>query len=1188
VRHHELVWAMVLLSAPLLRGQETRAVDFKRDVVPILRTYCLGCHQPTDRNGELSMHTFDELAKGGEHGPVFVAGKSAESRLYLMSAGKLEPKMPPEGNPGPTAAEIDVLARWIDGGASPPADPQEVIVGDPVVPVIVPKVTPRSRTFAAAWSSDGKRIALARYRSVVVIDPATNYIERTIDGLAGMVSDVSFSSDSAWLMTASGVPGVRGEAVIWKLEDGSREKTFAGHHDALFAARLSSDKTSLVTAGYDKVVLVWDVASAQIKQELRGHNELVQALAFRPGRSSVLSVLASVSGDRTLKLWDTLAGQRLDTLSESLRDLQCVTFSNDGAFVLAGGGDNRIRSWSVSASAKEGANTLVESRFAHEGVVLRLAMNPTGQQLASAGSDLLVKIWQWPSLREERVLERQSDWPSGLVFSPNGQDLLVARQDGSAVIYDPATGEKRRDVLPMPKPPPPPVLARVMPIPATLGQTVGSLLTGANLSTTREFKFSHPGLSAQLIPDQPIKEDQIWINVVASADVPLGRHELKVVTVGGETAGIAVDVDSLATLGEVEPNNDREKPMPIAGSGNIWGELSAPGDQDLFEFQARSGEVMVFDVASQRLASAANMVLTVSDETGRTLASNNDYLDQPDSFLVFTVPIDGKYRVKIHDLTFAGSAKHYYRLSYGPLAYATGLFPMTVALRAETKVEISGPNVPPATAVMIKPEQAGDFPLPIDGKMIRTRRPMNVLATTSPAVETEPNDEPTSASNLAVPGEAAGRIDRAGDADFFAVQLHKGDTWLFETDASRRGWNVDTRLDVLSSQGEPIERTWLAAVRDSYVEFRGIDSAQLEIRCKNWQEMELNQYLYMNGEVGKLFRHPRGPDSGFHFYSVGGQRRTYFDSSSSTHALEDPVYIVEPVAPGTRLVPNGLPVFKVYFNNDDGSDRQLKRDSQVRFTAPEDGKYLIRVVDVRQMGSKEMPYRLIVRAPVPDFQVTIEDRRPTLHRGSGREVVFRVDRRDGFEEGVDIDVSGLPTGYSISQPIKIEPGHEVVSAVLLAGQEAKGEANDIWAKAKVIARANLSNSPTERPVTPWEVVALAESPPLLVRVEPPSIVLAPGGTVSAKIIIDRKNHPGIVTFEMPGLPHGVIVDNIGLNGILIPEGQSEREFFLSARGFVEETDRPFFARSNEAAGQASAPILLSIRKPSQVAAGESK
>ncbi len=67
------------------------------------------------------------------------------------------------------------------------------------------------------------------------------------------------------------------------------------------------------------------------------------------------------------------------------------------------------------------------------------------------------------------------------------------------------------------------------------------------------------------------------------------------------------------------------------------------------------------------------------------------------------------------------------------------------------------------------------------------------------------------------------------------------------------------------------------ATRDSYVEFRGIDSAQLEIRCKSWQEMELNQYLYMNGEVGKLFRHPRGPDSGFLFYSVAGQRRTYFE-----------------------------------------------------------------------------------------------------------------------------------------------------------------------------------------------------------------------------------------------------------------------------------------------------------------------
>ena len=36
-----------------------------------------------------------------------------------------------------------------------------------------------------------------------------------------------------------------------------------------------------------------------------------------------------------------------------------------------------------------------------------------------------------------------------------------------------------------------------------------------------------------------------------------------------------------------------------------------------------------------------------------------------------------------------------------------------------------------------------------------------------------------------------------------------------------------------------------------------------DVRVENWREMELNELLYMNGEVAKIFRMPEGPDSGF-------------------------------------------------------------------------------------------------------------------------------------------------------------------------------------------------------------------------------------------------------------------------------------------------------------------------------------
>ncbi len=70
---------MSWLVLPLtVRAEEAAAPDFRRDVVPILRTYCLGCHSPTDKNGDLSMHTFAELSKGGEHGPRWSRARVAK------------------------------------------------------------------------------------------------------------------------------------------------------------------------------------------------------------------------------------------------------------------------------------------------------------------------------------------------------------------------------------------------------------------------------------------------------------------------------------------------------------------------------------------------------------------------------------------------------------------------------------------------------------------------------------------------------------------------------------------------------------------------------------------------------------------------------------------------------------------------------------------------------------------------------------------------------------------------------------------------------------------------------------------------------------------------------------------------------------------------------------------------------
>ena len=247
--------------------------------------------------------------------------------------------------------------------------------------------------------------------------------------------------------------------------------------------------------------------------------------------------------------------------------------------------------------------------------------------------------------------------------------------------------------------------------------------------------------------------------------------------------------------------------------------------------------------------------------------------------------------------------------------------------------------------------------------------------------EHEPNNVPDQANRLTLPARVTAAIDGGtsglADSDFFRFAATAGEQWVFEINAARSQSKLDSYLEVLDSHGSRIPRVLLQAVRDSYFTFRGKNDHQTDdFRVFNWDEMRINDYLYANGEVVKFWLYPRGPDSGFVAYPGRGNRWGYFDTTPLAHALNEPCYVVQPHPPGTTLVANGLPVFSVYYENDDDAHRELGKDSRLFFTAPADGEYLVKVKDVRGFQGPEFRYTLTVREPPPRLQSHAQRWRP--------------------------------------------------------------------------------------------------------------------------------------------------------------------------------------------------------------------
>ncbi|MCA9100915.1 MAG: hypothetical protein KDA63_07200, partial [Planctomycetales bacterium] len=272
--------------------------------------------------------------------------------------------------------------------------------------------------------------------------------------------------------------------------------------------------------------------------------------------------------------------------------------------------------------------------------------------------------------------------------------------------------------------------------------------------------------------------------------------------------------------------------------------------------------------------------------------------------------------------------------------------------------------------------------------------------------------------------------------------------------------------------------------------------------------------------------------------------------------------------------------------NDDDGWRRGGRDSRLMFTAPADGDYLIRVSDVRGLTGDRFAYRLIVRRPEPDFSISLGGDNPTVPRGSGRTLTFTADRRDDFEGAIEVSVSGLPAGLSVASPVVIEAGHRDAESVIYAAADAEPPTAEALENIKITARATIGGSEVVKPVDGLKKIALADPPTFRVWLEPAEVTIAPGKTVTAKIRIERNGHDGRVRFDVRNLPHGVIVDNIGLNGVLIRENETEREIFFAARDWVPETTRLVHAVSIEAGSEASPPITLHVRQPTTVAQAE--
>lgn len=196
---------------------------------------------------------------------------------------------------------------------------------------------------AFAIAPDGRSILVARGQSVRWCDTATGLTKADWSHHTGRITDVLFSRDGKFAVSASEDRTV----CVWRIGDGALQRVQLDCPLASLA--LSADDALLAGGDWEGNVHLWDMQATdgrrrlKLRAKLSGHGDNVSAVAFAPGGK----LLASASWDATVRLWDCATARERAILRGHKDEVYSLAFSRDGR-LASGSGDRTILIWDVS------------------------------------------------------------------------------------------------------------------------------------------------------------------------------------------------------------------------------------------------------------------------------------------------------------------------------------------------------------------------------------------------------------------------------------------------------------------------------------------------------------------------------------------------------------------------------------------------------------------------------------------------------------------------------------------------------------------------------------------------------------------------------------------------------------------------------------------------------------------------
>ena len=234
------------------------------------------------------------------------------------------------------------------------------------------------------------------------------------DGQAIITADyltynIEFSPDSKWLIVAESEysPNV----ILYNLQD--QTSSLLAHGAAEKKAAFSPDSRHVAIGGTNKLVTIWDVATAEKVSEIPQTGE-VFSITYHPNGKSLL-----VGLDGKITVWDLGTQTVVDTLLETGK-VNLLAFSNSGQQLAASSSQGFTYFWNV----RNDTLSKVEAHFKQNGQALALDFSPDDRYLALGGKEGIAYLVDLSIYQEVARIPHVIE-VSGVSFSIDGSYLAT-------------------------------------------------------------------------------------------------------------------------------------------------------------------------------------------------------------------------------------------------------------------------------------------------------------------------------------------------------------------------------------------------------------------------------------------------------------------------------------------------------------------------------------------------------------------------------------------------------------------------------------------------------------------------------------------------------------------------------------------------------------------------------------------